>query len=125
VRRRGETWFRPLKPPEAWVRPEHALIAAGRVTGSSVFDGRGRRVGRIVDLAIDEESGSVMLALLAKGGVWGLGERMLQVAWADLSYDSDRAAYVLQTDSAHVAGASGLEPANIEWGAPTDRGGWA
>jgi sporulation protein YlmC with PRC-barrel domain len=122
IRRRGETWFRPRPGSPSLDFPEHALIAASRVTGASVYDRRGRRVGRIVDLAVDAASGAVVRARVVGGGLLGIGRRTYQPDWADLAYDVDRERYVLSSDAAEIEQAGGSAPA--AWGPAADQGGW-
>ena len=131
VRPHGQTWYRHAPPgPDAReptpraARPEHRLIAAGRVVDAAVYSPQGRRVGRIEEIAIDDATGEVAFVLLAEGGFLGIGGRLRRVPWSALSYRAGRGGYVV--DVAAIPQDLGLGLGAIgPFQPPADRGGWA
>jgi hypothetical protein len=73
----------------------HPLITAERVRGTPVFNNGGERVGHIEDLSIDKVSGEVVYALVAFGGILGIGEKFHPLPWAVLDYDPKQGGYVV------------------------------
>src|SRR5688572_29801540 len=101
IRPRGETWYRPAPPqpeeagPAASDRPQHRLVMASRVADAAVYLPRGRRLGRIAGIAIDETTGDVAFVLVAEGGFLGFGTRLRRLPWSALSYQVGRGGYIL------------------------------
>jgi len=128
IRPRGETWYRPAPPPPgdpdpaAGDRPQHRLVTASRVADAAVFSPRGRRIGRIAEIAIDDPTGEVAFVLLAEGGVLGLGARLRRLPWSALSYQAGRGGYVLDEAEARLEDVATF-PGRFQDAA--DRGGWA
>lgn len=130
VRPRGETWYRPASPESSDAglapigRPQHRLIAAGRVADAAVYSRQGRRIGRIAEIAIDDATGEVAFVLLAEGGFLGFGERLRRLPWSGLSYEAARGGYVLDLAEARVDDVLNLS-GKVTFQRSADRGGWA
>lgn len=56
-----------------------SLERATQVLGAEVNDARGEKLGKVRELAVDLESGRVVEAMVAKGGVLGVGEKWVAV----------------------------------------------
>lgn len=130
VRSHPGTWFRPAAAPaqdhpDPAGRPGRALVAASRVCNLSVLDHRGRRLGRIADLAIDEATGAVVLVRLAAGGFLGLARPARLLSWAALAFSPDRGAFVLSRSRKEAASLAEATARGIEWSEAADRRGWA
>ena len=130
LRPRGETWFRPgpPRPDDASAgltdRTQHRLIAAGRVADTAVYSPRGRRIGRVAEIAIDDATGEVAFVLLAEGGFLGFGQRLRRLPWSALSYGAARGGYVLDVAEARRADVSNRF-GKVAFQRAADRGGWA
>ena len=124
TRARGETWYRrtPAAAPEA--RPQHPLVTASRVSGSAVYSGSGRRLGRVVEIALDEVTGDIAFVVVASGGFLGFGERLTRAPWSALTYQPDRPGYVLDLPESEVDALT-ASAAKLEFDSSADRGGWA
>jgi sporulation protein YlmC with PRC-barrel domain len=92
------------------------MIASERVRGTGVVSADGAHVGKIVDLVINKHTGVVAHAILGEGGVLGLGERYRPIAWSELTYDTERNAYVVPLTQSEV---EAIEPLNLD-----DSSGW-
>ena len=129
TRPRGETWYRRTPPAAAGRRTgaateagsRHLLVTASRVAGCGVYTASGRRLGRVAEIALDETTGDVAFVVVASGGFLGFGERLARAPWSALSYEPDRAGYVLDLPESEVDALTA--PAKFHRSA--DRGGWA
>lgn len=81
---------------------EHKLITASRVAGTPVLNREGERIGHVDDLSIDKLSGQVRYALIAFGGVLGVGARLHPVPWDVLDYEPALEGYVLPLTKAEL-----------------------
>ena len=75
-------------------KPTHPLVPADRVNGTDVYDKAGEKLGKIEDIVIEKVSGQVAYAILAYGGVLGLGSKYYPMPWKALKYDEHKRAYV-------------------------------
>jgi sporulation protein YlmC with PRC-barrel domain len=71
------------------------LIAGQKVHGTDVYNVEGHHLGHIHDIMIDKMSGRVVYAIMAFGGVLGIGERYHALPWSVLSYEPHRGGYVI------------------------------
>jgi len=76
------------------------LIAASKVTGTSVYDLKEEKVGSVDDVMIDKISGRVAFAVLSFGGFLGIGEKYYPLPWASLRYDTRLDGFVVAIDAA-------------------------
>jgi hypothetical protein len=88
------------------------LIAANTLSTAEVHSPAGEDVGKIVDFMLDTEHGTVVYAVLAVGGVLGVGAKMLAIPPAALRYDSGRRCLELTVSTAALDEASGIDRAN-------------
>jgi hypothetical protein len=88
------------------------LVAANTLSTAEVRSPAGEDVGKVVDFMLDTEQQSVIYAVLAVGGVLGVGAKMLAIPPASVSYDSDRRCLNLAVDTATLDEASGIDRAN-------------
>jgi hypothetical protein len=87
-------------------------IAANVLSTAEVRSPAGENVGKIVDVMLDTEQGSVVYAVLAVGGVLGVGAKMLAIPPEDLRFDGARRCVELAVDTAALAAAPGIDRAN-------------
>jgi hypothetical protein len=90
-------------------RSTDQLIAADRVTGTSVFDSNNERIGTIDRVMIDKYTGKVAYAVMSFGGFLGIGERYHPLPWDVLDYDTNLGGY-----NVGVAGAGLKDAPNYE-----------
>jgi hypothetical protein len=62
--------------------PNHDLISSEQVEGTSVFDRKGEKVGKIDHLMIDKKTGHVTYAVMSFGGFMGLGHNHYPLPWS-------------------------------------------
>ncbi len=77
-----------------------SLIASDRVEGTAVYNRQDERLGTIKNFMVDKYSGQVEYAVLASGGLFGMGASNYPLPWDVLDYDSDKGGYVVDLDKA-------------------------
>jgi hypothetical protein len=88
------------------------LIAASTLSTAEVRSPAGENVGKIVDVMLDTERGTVVYAVLAVGGVLGVGAKMLAIPPQSLRYDSSARCLSLAVDTESLDEAPGFDRAN-------------
>jgi len=81
------------------------LIAARKVTGTSVYNATGEKLGSVYDVMLDKMSGRADYAILSFGGFLGIGDRYHPLPWDQLTYDTQLGGYVLDLDRSRLEGA--------------------
>ena len=84
--------------------PTLSVVGCSALAGDAVVNRRGERIGRIEHIVIDVETGRIAFAVLACGGVFGLGERLHAVDWPALRHDAHRRRFVMDTDAVDLEG---------------------
>ena len=87
-------------------------VAANLLSTAEVRSSAGEHVGKIVDFMLDTERGSVEYAVLAVGGVLGVGAKMLAVEPNALRCDAGRRCLEITVDTATLAAHPGIDRAN-------------
>jgi len=97
-----------------------SLIAADKVSGTAVHTPAGEKVGSIENVMIDKTSGHVEYAVLAFGGLLGMGKARRALPWDVLAYDTNQGAYVVNIDPDMLKGAPDYtdEDDTSAWGNP-------
>lgn len=97
-----------------------SLIAAGKVTGTRVFNTAGEMLGEIYDVMIDKQSGKIAYAVMSFGGFLSIGERYHPLPWNSLKYDARQGGYVVGLTREQLEGAPTFTQADqLHW---EDRG---
>jgi hypothetical protein len=81
------------------------LIAADKVSGTSVYNPAGDSLGSIDDIMIDKASGRAIYAVMSFGGFFGMGAKFHPLPWATLKYDAQKGGYVVNLDKEMLEGA--------------------
>lgn len=101
---------------------DKALIAADRVSGTTVYNQSGEKLGKIEDVAIEKVDGEVAYAILSFGGFLGLGSRYYPVPWRMLSYSTEMGGYVIACDKEHLENAPSFDRDDLSgWSDGTER----
>jgi sporulation protein YlmC with PRC-barrel domain len=67
----------------AW-QPEGAAMTSSDIVGTKIRNAQGKDVGKIDQLIVDPQSGRVTHAVVAMGGVLGVGGHKVVVPWSDV-----------------------------------------
>ncbi len=77
------------------IQPGADAIEASLVTGTSVYNTEGDRLGTIHDIVIGKRDGRVKYAIMSFGGFLGIGEEYHPLPWHVLKYDERQGGYVV------------------------------
>ena len=83
------------------------------VIGAKVRTRQGEDIGIIKELLVDPESGRISYAILAYGGLMGLGEKLFAFPWEALTQRPEVQVFVLNVDREQLENAPGLN--RDEW----------
>ena len=86
-------------------------VAANVLSTADVRSPAGENVGKIVDFMLDTERGSVAYAVLAVGGVLGVGAKMLAIQPGELSLNAD-GGLEIAVDTATLEAVPGIDRTN-------------
>jgi hypothetical protein len=93
-----------------------ALISAGKVQGTNVYNTQGDALGEVHDVMIDKRSGKIAYAVMSFGGFLGMGNQYHPLPWNTLKYDTRQGGYVVGMTKQQLEGAPSF--------APTDSPAW-
>jgi hypothetical protein len=88
------------------------LVAATTLANVDVVDTQGKSLGRVVDLMLDTQGRRVVYAVLAVGGVLGVGAKLLAVPPQALELDGGRRRLMLTVDPRLLDEAVGFDRDN-------------
>jgi hypothetical protein len=94
------------------------LISADKVQGTAVHNPQGESLGTIENIMIDKPSGQVAYAVLAFGGILGMGKDRRALPWDVLEYDTDQDAYVVAADSDLLKNGPAYDETSTNWNDP-------
>ena len=65
------------------------LLGVNSLVGNSVYDAEGNLVGKLEEIVIDTRTGCVRHAVLAIGGILGIGRKRVAIPWNALKPDAN------------------------------------
>lgn len=89
--------------------PGPELMAAGTLEGNDVLNLEGEKLGTIQDIMLDVPKGKIAYAVLSRGGVLGMGDKLFAIPWTALTLDTARKCFVLNVDSQRLKDAEGFD----------------
>ena len=89
------------------------LISADKVEGTKVYNPAGDKVGSMSTIMIDKISGRVAYAVLAAGGIFGMGKEAIALPWDVLTYDNGKGGYVVDVDRAKLEDAPQMASSDL------------
>ena len=96
---------------QAWM-PQSGAMEASKLIGTKVKNEQGKDIGAIDQLIVDPANGSVTHVVLGRGGMLGVGEQKVVLAWNDVKLQPDpnnRNRMVGMVEQSKVDGASRYE----------------
>lgn len=99
--------------------PGPEVMPASAFEGEKVVNLRGETLGEIEEIMLDVRGGRIAYAVLAVGGLLGLGEKYFAIPWTALTLDTDRQCFVLDADKERLKNAAGFDKEN--WPVLADR----
>ncbi|OWT67935.1 MULTISPECIES: PRC-barrel domain-containing protein [unclassified Achromobacter] len=103
--------------------PGPAVMAAQTLEGNDVLNLSGEKLGVLQDIMLDVPSGRIAYAVLERGGVMGIGDKLFAIPWHALTLDTDRKCFLLELDLEKLRQARGFDKdnwpacADAEWAA--------
>jgi PRC-barrel domain len=91
------------------------LISADKVTGTSVYNPKGEKLGSIYDVMLNKMSGQVAYAVMSFGGFLGMGESYHPLPWRALTYDPRQGGYVVDIDRNRLENAPQYSASDEPW----------
>jgi hypothetical protein len=86
-------------------RETGSLIGSDKVEGTAVYSADNQKIGSIERVMIDKVSGRVSYAVLAFGGILGIGHDHYPLPWQSLKYDTRLGGYVTGVTESQLQGA--------------------
>lgn len=72
------------------------IMVASTLTGNKVLNERDEELGTIEEIMLDVAEGRVAYAVLAYGGVLGIGEKLFAIPWSVLKLDLENECFILK-----------------------------
>lgn len=88
------------------------MLSSSSINGDKVVNPQGDDLGKIEDLMIDLNTGTVQYAVLSFGGFLGLGDKYFAVPMDALQAKADDHAFVLATSEEKLKQAPGFDKDN-------------
>ncbi|HSN19408.1 MAG TPA: PRC-barrel domain-containing protein [Usitatibacter sp.] len=102
--------------------PGPFVMSCAGLGGDRIVNRRGEELGQLEHVMIDVPSGRVAYAVLARGGVFGLGAKLFAIPWEALTLDAPRQCFVLDVERERLDRAPGFD--RDHWPAMADEA-WA
>lgn len=97
---------------ETHVATPPAFLKGSDVVGLDLHNRNDEDLGEVEDLMIDVNSGRCAYAVIAYGGVAGIGEKLFAVPWQALSYDAQDTKFVIDINKDKLKNAPGFDKKN-------------
>jgi sporulation protein YlmC with PRC-barrel domain len=103
------------------------VLSSSTLQGDPIVTPEGDKLGTLKEIMLDLNTGAVAYAVLAKGGVMGVGERLFAVPWRLLTVDTDEKHLVLDVDPDVLENSTGFDAddwpsfSSEAWGEETHR----
>lgn len=80
------------------------LSPSTKLSGKAVYGAKGKKIGSIKHVLVDERKGKIAHAVLGVGGFLGFGDDHYMVPWNVLRYDADLRAYSSDISESRLKG---------------------
>jgi sporulation protein YlmC with PRC-barrel domain len=88
---------------------EQTLVSSSAFIGTAVKNLQGEKLGNLQELMIDPQSGRVVYAVLASGGVLGMGEKSVAIPWETLKVGLEKDELIVEMDKDKLQSAPAYE----------------
>jgi len=89
--------------------PGPRFMGADTLIGDDVYNHQDEDLGDIKEIMLDMNSGRIAYAVLAFGGVFGIGEKLFAVPWSALKLDTENKRFLLNQDKKRLESAPGFD----------------
>jgi len=84
-------------------------LSANTLIGDAIVNPAGEKLGDLKDIVLDTGKGEIVYAVLASGGVLGVGEKLFAVPWHALRIEGDSDTLVLDASADRLKSATGFD----------------
>lgn len=84
-------------------------MGAHTLIGDNVVNQADEHLGSIKEIMLDMKTGHVTYAVVAHGGVLGIGEKLFAVPWSVLNLDAINKRFVMNIEKEHFENAPGFD----------------
>jgi sporulation protein YlmC with PRC-barrel domain len=84
-----------------------------KIIGSKVINAKGETLGKIEDLVVDIDTGTIMYAVLESGGFLGIGDKLFPVPWESLAALPSEGIFFLNKSKEEMGKAPAFEKKNL------------
>lgn len=88
------------------------ILSSSSLTGDTVVDAAGEKLGTIDDLMIELGGGTIAYAVLSVGGLFGMGDKLFAIPWSALRVDTNEKQLVLNINKEKLEKAEGFDKDN-------------
>jgi hypothetical protein len=85
------------------------VMSSDDLVGDRVVNAANEDLGTVEHIMIDVATGRVAYAVLAFGGVFGLGEKLFAIPWAALTLEAEHRRFVMSIDKERLERAPGFD----------------
>ena len=107
--------------------PGPIVLSCCALAGDTVINEANEELGRLEHIVLDVVGGRVVYAVLGRGGVFGIGERLFAIPWNAFRLDASRNCMVLDVPRERLDAAPGFDRdhwpamADAQWAADIHR----
>jgi hypothetical protein len=81
-------------PPETMPSGDARLVPLSEVTGMTLFDRAGGKLGAVKEAYVDKLTGRIEFVIAATGGFLGVGDKFHPIPWSALSFNHSPEGYI-------------------------------
>ena len=89
--------------------PGPELMGANTIIGDHVHNLQDEHLGEIKEIMLDMRTGRIAYAVMSRGGVFSIGEKLFAVPWEALTLDAVNKRMVLNVDANRLENAPGFD----------------
>lgn len=91
---------------------KNAVLSSSSLAGDDVVDANGDKLGSLKEIMIDIAHGEVAYAVISRGGLAGIGEKLFAVPWEMFVVDLEEHELILDIDEDVLDNSAGFDPDN-------------
>jgi sporulation protein YlmC with PRC-barrel domain len=98
------------------------VVSASKIIGEAVINHQKESLGKVHELVIDTELGSVAYVVLSFGGFMGMGNKLFAIPWQAFEFSATEYKLILNVNKEKLKDAPGFDPekmpnfADRSWG---------
>ena len=89
--------------------PGPQILSASALRHDDIYNLADEKLGTIHDIMIDVVRGRVAYAVLSRGGILGIGDKLFAIPWGALTLDAQSQCFLLNVDVQRLKDAEGFD----------------